>query len=139
MKGIIIKENLTTEGLETLKRFSQMTDEQILMEMKVPPNLHNTIIDAIEKKVPIKIWYDDDLDYRIIEPYCYGLHKNTKNFVLRAYQVDGYSSSGQKTGWKLFLSDKIKKIEFLDNSPTFKVRPEYNPRDKHMLIIIARI
>lgn len=139
MRGYIIKENLTKENMKILEKFSQMSDEEILMEMKVPPQLHEMIIDAITRKAPIKIWYGDELDYRIIEPYCYGLHKNTKNFVLRAYQVDGYSSSGNKQGWKLFLVDKIRKIEYIENLPTFKIRPEYNPNDKHMLVIITKI
>lgn len=139
MKGEIIKENLTPEKVELLERWTKLSDEQILLEMKVPPKLHDMILQAIERKSPIKIWYDDDLSWRIIEPYCYGLHKNTKNFVLRAYQIKGYSESGNEQGWKLFLVDKIKKIEFVPELPTFKVRPEYNPRDKHMLVIISRI
>lgn len=138
MKGILIKENLTPENLKLLERLSKMTDEEILLEMKVPPVMHKTIIKQIEAKVPIKIWYDEDLSWRIIEPHCYGLHKSTKNFVLRQYQVKGYSKSGITEGWKLFLVDKIRKVEFT-NIPSFETRPDYNPRDKHMLVIIQRI
>lgn len=139
MQFEIITENLTEEKIKILDRWTRMTEKEILMEMKVPPKLHDLIIQAIEKKAPIKIWYNDDLSWRFIEPYCYGIHKNTKNFVLRAYQFKGYSESGNTQGWKLFLVDKIKKIEFIPNLPTFKIRPEYNPKDKHMLVIITRI
>lgn len=44
MKGILIKENLTSENLKLLERLSKMTDEEILLEMKVPPVMHKTII-----------------------------------------------------------------------------------------------
>lgn len=139
-KGILDTNKLSEDDIQ-IKFIERMIKEpqKVLMEMKVPPKLHNLIIQAIEQKSPIKIWYDDEISWRLIEPYVYGLHKNTKNFVLRAYQIKGVSKSGQTQGWKLFLVDKIKKVEFVPELPTFKVRPEYNPKDKHMLVIIIGI
>jgi hypothetical protein len=53
--------------------------------------MNQEIIEAIENKNLVEFNYDGEL--RVIEPHCYGLSKKGIE-VLRAYQVDGYSSSG---------------------------------------------
>lgn len=52
----------------------------------------NTIIcEAIRLRKIIKFYYDGY--ERIVEPHTYGIHKDTGNEVLSAYQIGRYSSS----------------------------------------------
>ena len=81
------------------------------------------------------ITFDYDGESRTVEPHCYGL--TTKgNEAIRAYQVDGYSSSG-KMGWKLYDLSKSDSIEVLED--TFNVRPDYKSGDKGMSEIYCEI
>jgi len=95
--------------------------------------MNNQIIEAIENQNIIEFYYDGEL--RIVEPHCYG--KTTAgNEALRAYQVDGYSSSG-KMGWKMYDLGKVDDIEVSDN--TFSTRTGYNRGDKGMSQIYTEI
>ena len=96
--------------------------------------MNQEIIDAIEKKKLIEFIYDGES--RVVEPHCYGL--STKgNEVLRAYQVDGYSSSGNM-GWKMYDLGKANSINVLDD--TFdESRNGYNRRDKAMSEIYSEL
>jgi hypothetical protein len=89
--------------------------------------MNQEIIEAIENKKLIEFNYDGES--RIVEPHCYGL--STKgNEVVRAYQVNGYSSSGNM-GWKLYDLAKVDNINVLEN--TFeKSRSGYKRGDKAM-------
>lgn len=91
------------------------------------------ITNAIDNQNVITFDYDGEL--RTVEPHCYGL--TTKgNEAIRAYQVDGYSSSG-KMGWKLYDLSKTDNIEILDE--TFDVRDDYKKGDKGMSRIFSEI
>ncbi|XRP96253.1 hypothetical protein ACO3UB_04730 [Methanocaldococcus sp. 16A] len=58
---------------------------------------------------------------------------------LRAYQVSGYSESGNSEGWKLFNVEDIRDIEIL-NEQFNKPRPGYNRyEDRHIPDIICKI
>jgi len=47
---------------------------------------------------------------RVVEPHCHGISTNGYE-VLRAYQIGGYSKSGQHVGWKLIPMNKIYGIQ----------------------------
>ena len=96
--------------------------------------MNQEIIEAIENKNLVEFNYDGEL--RVVEPHCYGL--STKgNEVLRAYQVDGYSSSGNM-GWKMYDIGKADNINVLED--TFdKSRSGYQKGDKGMDEIYAEL
>lgn len=89
--------------------------------------MDTNIVNAIRKQNVVEFYYDGGL--RTVEPHCYGL--TTKgNEGLRAYQIDGYSSSG-KMGWKMYDLGKASNIEILED--TFSSpRPGYKKGDKGM-------
>ena len=92
------------------------------------------ITDAIEQKLLLEFQYDGGI--RIVEPYCHGL-SSKGNHVLRAFQVDGYSSSGQM-GWKLY--DMSKSSGLLVSGEAFSViRPGYSRGDKGIITIYHEI
>jgi len=87
------------------------------------------ICEAIEKRNIIRFYYNGGI--RIVEPFCYGIHRNTGNGVLRAYQIDGSSKSGKMKGWEPFEVIKISEIEVTGNQFQGN-RIECNPNDSHM-------
>jgi hypothetical protein len=90
--------------------------------------MNTQICFAIKSRVIIQINYDGGI--RIIEPYCHGISQ-AGNEVLRAYQIRGFSRSGEPSGWKLFESTKIHNI--IITSDNFKEnRVGYNPNDQGM-------
>lgn len=96
--------------------------------------MNQTIIEAILNQNVIEFFYDGDL--RIVEPHCYGI-TTAGNEGLRAYQIDGYSSSGIM-GWKMYDLSKADNIIALNqtfNGP----RPGYKPGDKGMATIYTEI
>ncbi len=89
--------------------------------------MNEDIIAAIETKSLLEFTYDGES--RIVEPHCYGL--TTKgNEAIRAFQVDGYSSSG-KMGWKMYDLSKAEDINVLEDKFSSS-RPGYRKRDKGM-------
>jgi hypothetical protein len=95
--------------------------------------MNSEIINAIEKQNVIVFDYEGGA--RTVEPHCYGL--TTKgNEAIRAYQIDGYSSSG-KMGWKLYDLSKAYNIEV--SRDTFDVRDDYKKGDKGMSRIFTEI
>lgn len=96
-------------------------------------DMNTEIINAIKNQNVITFDYDGDS--RTVEPHCYGV--TTKgNEAIRAYQIDGYSSSG-KMGWKLYDLSKANDIEVQDE--TFEVRDDYKKGDKGMSRIFTEI
>lgn len=95
--------------------------------------MKNQIIEAIENMNVIEFSYDGE--NRVVEPHCFGV--TTKgNDAIRAFQVDGYSSSG-KLGWKLYDLSKIYDLSVLEEM--FEVRDDYKPGDKGMVDIYIEI
>ena len=90
---------------------------------------------AIKNKEIIQFYYDGGI--RIVEPFCYG-ETHRGNIVLRAFQIDGYSSSGNSEGWKLFKVEDMSDISLVGRKFT-KIREHYNPNDKAMLRIICKV
>lgn len=95
--------------------------------------MNTLIINAIKSKKVLELIYEGEV--RIVEPHCYGL--TTKgNEAIRAFQTDGYSSSG-KMGWKLYDLSKADDIQMLDD--TFNTRFDYKKGDKGMSRIYCEI
>jgi predicted DNA-binding transcriptional regulator YafY len=104
----------------------------------------DSIVDAINKKNKIIIYYDGDepggRGLREIEPVCFGYSKSD-NPVLRAWDSSGASHTGYKgeqplPGWRLFRVDKI--LSFKPSGEKFfEPKPNYNSRgDKSMSKVI---
>ncbi|AYL96334.1 hypothetical protein [Mucilaginibacter celer] len=88
------------------------------------------LTDAIQSQLLIEFEYDGGL--RVVEPHCHGT-SSKGNHVLRAYQVDGYSSTG-KMGWKLYDVSKITSIT-VQEEKFLTLRPDYSRGDKGMVSI----
>ena len=95
--------------------------------------MNTEIIKAIKNKSLVEFDYEGES--RTVEPHCYGL-TTAGNEAIRAYQVDGYSSSG-KMGWKLYDLSKAEDIKVLDE--IFEVRYDYKKGDKGMSRIYHEI
>lgn len=89
--------------------------------------MNNQIIEAIENRNVIQFHYENEL--RVVEPHCYGI-TTAGNEGLRAFQIDGYSSSG-KMGWKMYDLGKADEIEILEET-FIDPRPGYKKGDKGM-------
>jgi len=76
---------------------------------------------AIDKQLIINLEYGGE---RLVEPYIIYETSKGKRLV-DCYQLNGYSSSGIKTGWKRFDISLIRNIQFTSN--VFEIRSEYNP------------
>lgn len=74
---------------------------------------------------------------RIVEPHTYGIHKDTDNEVLSAFQIGGFSSSEKKTGWRLFEVGEMRSLVVSDEQYQ-RLRPGYKPRDSRMSRIFAK-
>lgn len=95
--------------------------------------MNQTIIEAIENQNIIEFYYEGEL--RVVQPYCYGISK-ADNDVLRAFQVDGYSSSN-KMWWRMYTLSKMEQIKIGNNS--FVPRNDYKRGDKDMVKIYIEI
>lgn len=95
--------------------------------------MNQGIIDAIENQNVIEFYYEGEI--RVVEPHCYG-ETTAGNEGLRAYQTDGYSSSG-KMGWKMY--DLGKAEDIIVTEDIFEIRIGYNIGDKGMSVIYAEI
>lgn len=97
--------------------------------------MNSSICEAIKTKKVISFFYDGGV--RIVEPFCYGC--NTKNNdVLCAYQIGGYSSSGNPDGWKLYIVSNMSDFT-ITNKSFLGRRDGYNPADKRMINIYCNI
>jgi hypothetical protein len=95
--------------------------------------MKNQIIEAIENMNVIEFSYDGE--NRVVEPHCFGV-TTEGNDAIRAFQVDGYSSSG-RMGWKLYDLSKMDDLSVLEE--IFEVRDDYKPGDKGMVDIYIEI
>ena len=68
---------------------------------------------------------------RIVEVHAVGVNADTRNTLLRCFQVSGGSNSGKTKAWKLMDVSKISNCsitELTSEAP----RPQYNPNDSAM-------
>lgn len=59
---------------------------------------------AIHEKQRIQLFYEPGM--RVVEPHAFG-RSSEGNLLVRAFQVDGASASGEHRDWKLFRVDRI--------------------------------
>lgn len=93
-----------------------------------------SLCSAIKNRQQVSMKYEGQK--RIVDPYLVGI-TTAGNEALRAYQVGGYSSSGNLPAWRLFNLRSITEVEILDTS--FRINPLYNPDDKVMVRISCRV
>jgi|JI9StandDraft_1071089.scaffolds.fasta_scaffold116709_2 hypothetical protein len=95
--------------------------------------MRTLIIDAIKNKNVIEFTYDGES--RTVEPHCFGL-TTKNNEAIRAFQIDGFSSTGNM-GWKLYDLSKADNFNVLLD--TFTTRDDYKKDDKGMSEIYCEI
>lgn len=93
------------------------------------------VCEAIRRRVLTTFFYDGGP--RMVEPYCHGMSSTGKGLV-RAYQVEGFSRSGQPVGWKLFETMKMVDVHLTDDHFPGD-RPDFNPDDPHMRVVHCRV
>jgi len=93
-----------------------------------------SLCNAIKNRQQVSMKYEGQR--RVVDPYLIGI-TTAGNEALRAYQVEGYSSSGNLPAWRLFNLRSITEVEILDTS--FRVNAQYNPNDKGMARISCRV
>mgnify|MGYP001769900790 CR=1 FL=1 len=98
--------------------------------------INKTITQAIAERKVLEFYYYGGI--RVVEPFVYGIHKETKNEVLCAYQVRGFSRSKKLLRWRLYNVKNMKDIEMLDE-PIAPARPLYHQKDKRMTLIYAQV
>jgi predicted DNA-binding transcriptional regulator YafY len=91
-------------------------------------NTTEHITNAIKNGHRLKIYYEPGI--RIIEPHTVG-YSGDNNLLLRAYQTEGASASGEHEHWKLFRVDRIGSVT-PTNAPSEAPRPGYKRGDKGM-------
>ena len=83
---------------------------------------------AINGRLLVTLWYSPGA--RTIEPHALG-HGSDGQLLLRAFQIEGASSSGEHVHWKLFRLDRMRDAGH--NGATFDgPRPEYKRNDRAM-------
>ena len=97
--------------------------------------MNQLLVDAINQKRTITIWYDGG--DRVVEPHCYGEGSKGQQ-LLRCFQTGGYSKRGEPFAWKLMTATEIRDIRL--DGPVFETpRTDYNPNDKAMRRLFARL
>jgi predicted DNA-binding transcriptional regulator YafY len=76
-------------------------------EMSNTENTMFCIVMAMSQRQLLKIKYDTDPNFRVIEPYMLGENAK-KEAILRAYDLS-------KKDWRLFLLSKIMEIQVLES------------------------
>lgn len=92
------------------------------------------ISEAIEKQRLLDLRYHGYS--RTVEPHAYGRDKSGDE-VLRCYQINGGSESGERVGWKLLKIADAFAIQPLKQS--FMQRAEYKRDDKAMDYIFRQL
>ncbi len=96
--------------------------------------MNTQICNAIRNRKLVEFYYNGG--NRIVEPHCHGV-TTAGNEALRAYQVDGYSESGNM-GWKMFVLDNASNVNVLEetfNGP----RSDYKKGDRGMSEIYCEL
>ena len=96
--------------------------------------MHSTLIQAITEKRLIQLRYHSYS--RIVEPHAYG-RNNLGNHVLRCYQTEGGSLSGENIGWKLLKTSEILSLCIMDEC--FIIRRDYKRNDEAMIYIFGQV
>jgi hypothetical protein len=90
--------------------------------------MRDILVAAINGRLLVAVWYLPGL--RVIEPHALGLGSDGQ-LLLRAFQVEGASASGEHINWKLFRIDRMRDVSH--HGPGFAgPRPEYKQNDRAM-------
>ena len=92
-------------------------------------NITETLCQALTLNQCVELDYDGDT--RTVEVHVVGRNSNTKNTLLRCFQVFGGSNSNENTDWKLMVVNKISNYSIIDLKSEAP-RPKYNPNDPVM-------
>lgn len=90
--------------------------------------MRELLIAAIEGRKRVVLWYDPGA--RVIEPHAFG-YGTDGQLLLRAFQIDGASASGEHINWKLFRCDRMRDVAH-DQATFTGPRPEYKQNDRAM-------
>ena len=128
----------TSNGVDqVVYKLYGLTGEEIkIVEAQGGKKMNNEICEAIKNKRVIEFSYKGH--GRVVEPHCYGIHKDTNNEVLCAYQAGGYSSSGEKPPWRLYIISEMSGIVVTDNQFE-NSRDGYIKNDSRMSKIFCQI
>ncbi len=97
--------------------------------------MNAAICAAIQGRAILRFFYGGGTP--TVEPHCHGISR-ADNEVLRAWQTDGFSESGDPVGWKL---SEVRQITDLNQAGTAfsSNRPGYSPNDKYMKSVHCRV
>lgn len=98
------------------------------------------ILDLINEAIQNNsiITFDYKGEPRKVEPFLTGQHVTTKNDSLRAWFLEGHSTSGEYNTWKLYTISKIRNLQ-ISNEKFTGIRPDYNRNDEQMGLIYESI
>lgn len=98
--------------------------------------MKDLLIEAIERRLRLSIFYEPG--QRVIEPHALGFG-SAGQLLLRAFQTEGVSASGEHVHWKLLRVDRIVSCE-LEGTKFYDPRDGYRENDKAMTRgIVAQI
>jgi hypothetical protein len=129
--------------------------KEVMGELLLEATRRNSIMSAMKNRWVVRIQYDDGSPdaakgWRYLEMFCYGEgHRKEKdeegnehivtNQYIRAWERSGDSKTkdgeGKRDplkrieGWRLFIVDKILRIEYLRHIKPFGDRPKYTSND----------
>lgn len=97
--------------------------------------MNTAICAAIANRAIVQFTYDGGT--RTVEPHAHGT-STAGNEVLRGFQTDGVSRSGEPVGWKLYTAAKMS--AFRQTGQTFSSnRLGYNPNDEAMAVVHCHV
>lgn len=97
--------------------------------------MHQAVTAAIVSRSTIAFWYDGHL--RVVEPHRLGLSAKGE-YILRAYQTGGTSSSGVAEGWRLFQLAKMSNLS-VETTTFVGVRQGFTAFDRAMVTVLASL
>lgn len=90
--------------------------------------MYDALVAAINGRRLITLWYPPGA--RVVEPHALGTASNGQ-LLLRAFQIEGASESGEHVNWKLFRLDRMRDVD--SNDQKFAgPRSEYKQNDRAM-------
>ena len=88
-------------------------------------DVHKTLVQSIQNRHVLFLRYRDG-HQRTVEPYSYWLTPSGRA-MFRAYQREGFSVSGETTGWKTFSVLEIQGLHLTAEQFELPPRDGYDP------------
>lgn len=123
------------EAIAELKLLLEEEQQRNAQSEPMPKNGKEFLVSAIQNRMVLRCFYNGKP--RVIEPQAYGI-STAGNEVLRVFQREGGSKSGQPVRLKLFEVAKISKLE-ATGEIFGKAQPEHNPNDSAMIEVFAAL